>query len=52
MATLAFCVWAYAMRGSVFQLPVAGLTLYDGTLAAAILVVFSLVSGLVKPHGS
>jgi hypothetical protein len=52
MATLAFCVWAYAMKGSVFQLPVAGLTLYDGTLAAAILVVFSLVSGLVKPHGS
>jgi hypothetical protein len=44
MATLAFCVWAYAMRGSFLQ------PLYDGSLAAAILVVFSLISGLIKPN--
>jgi hypothetical protein len=51
MATLAFAVWAYAMNGSVFQFPVGELKagLYEGTIAAIVLVVFSLVSGLIKP---
>jgi hypothetical protein len=44
MATLAFCVWAYAMKGSFLE------PFYNGSLAAAILVVFSLISGLIKPN--
>jgi hypothetical protein len=52
VATIAFCVWAYAMKGSFFttQLVGAGQTLYHGPIAAATLVIFSLISGLVKPQ--
>jgi hypothetical protein len=52
VATLAFCVWAYAMRGSLFTaVPLlGGAPLYNGQLAAAMLVVFSLISGLIRPE--
>jgi len=50
VATLAFCIWAYAMKGSIFMQALPnGMGLYDGQLAAALLVIFSLISGLIKP---
>jgi hypothetical protein len=50
VATLAFGVWAYAMKGSFFTTAAfKGEPLYQGPIAAATLVVFSLVSGLIKP---
>ncbi len=48
VATLAFFVWAYAIQGSAFTLGPAG-QLYDGTYASALVVVFTLVSGLFSP---
>jgi hypothetical protein len=50
VATLAFCVWAYAMGSSFFLQNFGQLTsLYNPQVAAAGLVAFSLVSGAVKP---
>jgi hypothetical protein len=48
VATLAFFVWAYAIQGSAFTLGSAG-QLHDGTYASALVVVFTLVSGLFSP---
>ena len=50
VATLAFAVWAYAMGGSFFMQSYGSVAaLYDGKLASAALIVFTLISGLVKP---
>lgn len=51
IATLAFCIWAYAMRGIFFTTPLFGTgpVLYHPQLAAGMLVIFSLISGLIKP---
>lgn len=48
IATLAFFVWAYAIQGSAFTLGPFG-ALYDGTYASALVIVFTLVSGLFSP---
>ncbi len=51
IATLAFFVWAYAIQGSAFTLGPVG-QLYDGTYASALVIVFTLVSGLFSPTPS
>ncbi len=54
VSTLAFVVWAYATKGMVFLAPglVGDARLYDGQLAAAVLILFTLVSGLFIPSSS
>lgn len=47
MSTLAFVVWAYAIQGGVFT---AGLGIYHGTFASALLIFFTLASGLFEPE--
>ncbi len=52
VATLAFMVWAYAIGGSFFLQAMPGLSqLYNGQVAAAGLIVFTLLSGAIKPPG-
>lgn len=48
MSTLAFIVWAYSIQGSAF---LAGKLegLYSGSVAAALVVVFTLASGVFGP---
>ena len=45
LSTLAFIVWAYATQGSVFSHN----ELYSNTIAGALVIVFSLASGLFTP---
>ena len=49
ISTLAFLVWAYAIHGSAFDATWSGATLYDGTLASILLILFTLISGLFGP---
>ncbi len=46
MSTAAFLVWAYAIQGGAFT---AGLGIYNGTFASALLIIFTLASGLFEP---
>lgn len=46
MSTAAFLVWAYAIQGGAFT---AGLGVYNGTFASALLIIFTLASGLFEP---
>jgi hypothetical protein len=48
LATLAFLVWAYAMQGSVFTVGPLGY-IFQGQIAAALIVIFSLASGACAP---
>jgi len=48
VSTLAFCVWAYAIQGSLF-LSGFDTPLYHGSLAAAAVILFTLVSGIFAP---
>jgi len=48
IATLAFLVWAYAIQGSALTLGQAGFP-YDGSVASAAVVLFTLVSGAFSP---
>jgi hypothetical protein len=49
LATLAFVVWAYAMRGSVFTAWLDALP-YDAKIASAFMFIFSIVSGIFSPR--
>lgn len=50
VATLAFVVWAYAIGGSFFLQSFPGFAaLYNGQIAAAGLIIFTLLSGAIKP---
>lgn len=48
ISTIAFILWAYSIKGSAFQVGQAA-GFYDGSLAAALLVVFTLASGIFAP---
>jgi hypothetical protein len=51
ISTLAFIVWAIAVKGSVFYQPLSvllGPEIY-GTIAGAALIIFTIASGAVKP---
>lgn len=45
IATLAFIVWAYAIQGSYFVIS----DWYNGKIASALVVVFTLFSGIFRP---
>ena len=53
ISTIAFVIWAYATKGMVFfrSDQLLSINLYDSRLAAAILIFFTLVSGLFQPGG-
>lgn len=48
VSTLAFVVWAYAIQGSFFLSGFAT-SVYHGSLAAAAVILFTLVSGVFAP---
>lgn len=47
VSTFAFLVWAYAIQGGAFT---AGFGIYNGTFASALLIIFTLASGLFEPR--
>lgn len=51
LSTLAFVIWAYATQGSFFTHGnlTPGSSIYSNTIAAAMVIVFSLASGLFTP---
>jgi hypothetical protein len=52
VSTICFVVWAYATKGSMFLTYSEGLfggQAYNGQIAAAVLIIFTLVSGLFHP---
>lgn len=48
VSSMAFLVWAYSIKGSAFQVGYAS-GIYDGAFAAALLVIFTLASGIFAP---
>jgi hypothetical protein len=48
ISTVAFLIWAYAIQGSAFTVGL-GEGLYAGNWASAMLIVFTLVSGIFGP---
>ena len=48
IATIAFAVWAYAMQGSIFTVGLSD-NFFRGNYAAALVIVFTLASGLFAP---
>ncbi len=50
ISTLAFLVWAYAIQGSAFTVGIGEqFHLYDGKCASALVILFTLASGLFSP---
>jgi hypothetical protein len=51
ISTIAFVIWAYATKGMIFfhSDQLLSMNVYDSRLAAAVLIFFTLVSGLFKP---
>lgn len=48
MSTLAFIVWAYSIQGSAFLVGTFQ-GLYDGSMASALVIIFTLASGVFGP---
>jgi hypothetical protein len=49
IATIAFVIWAYAMRGSFFTSWLAAIP-YDAKIASTFMFIFSIVSGIFSPR--